>query len=215
MTRLIYVADPMCSWCYGFGPELSGLLDALPGTPVEIVVGGLRAYNMQVMDQALKTTLLSHWRHVEQASGLPFSEDGLARAGFIYDTEPACRAVVTARMPGLKLPPWAPLHVFHAIQRAFYAQGLDVTHADVLAKAASTALAEQGCQIGVAAFHAVWASEETKVTTRNDFAQAQRWGVSGFPTLLLARGEELNLVTAGYTSTAVMLGRIRPMLQQK
>jgi putative protein-disulfide isomerase len=213
MARLIYIADPMCSWCYGFGPELSGLLDALPGTAVEIVVGGLRAYNTQVMDQALKTTLLSHWRHVEQASGLPFSESGLARAGFIYDTEPACRAVVAARMLRLELSPSAPLNAFHAIQRAFYAQGLDVTRGDVLAEMASTAVAESGGQIDAAAFRAVWAAEETKAATRNDFAQAQRWGVSGFPTLILEREQALNLVTSGYTSTAVMLERIRPMLQ--
>ena len=25
--HLIYFADPMCSWCYGFGPELRKLLD--------------------------------------------------------------------------------------------------------------------------------------------------------------------------------------------
>ena len=24
--KLIYIADPMCSWCYGFGPELAKLL---------------------------------------------------------------------------------------------------------------------------------------------------------------------------------------------
>jgi len=213
MTRLIYIADPMCSWCYGFGPELSGLLDALPGMPVEIVVGGLRAYNKQVMDQALKATLLSHWRHVEQASGLPFSEGGLSRAGFIYDTEPACRAVVTARMPDLKLPPSAPLKVFHAIQRTFYAQGLDVTRGEILAEVASAAMADDGCPIDAAAFHAVWADEKTKAATRNDFAQTQRWGVSGFPTLILERGKELSLVASGYTPAAAMLGRVRPMLE--
>ena len=34
--RLIYFADPMCSWCYGFAPEMAEVLEAqgrLPGAP--------------------------------------------------------------------------------------------------------------------------------------------------------------------------------------
>jgi putative protein-disulfide isomerase len=26
--HLLYFADPLCSWCYGFGPELAKLLAA-------------------------------------------------------------------------------------------------------------------------------------------------------------------------------------------
>ena len=51
--NLIYVADPMCSWCYGFGKTLSDLQDA----PAEdeqfalmLVMGGLRPYTTQPMD---------------------------------------------------------------------------------------------------------------------------------------------------------------------
>ena len=54
MTHLIYIADPMCSWCYGFGPELTSLLDTLPDARLDIVLGGLRAYNTEVMDEAKK-----------------------------------------------------------------------------------------------------------------------------------------------------------------
>ena len=112
MAKLIYIADPMCSRCYGFGPELNTLLSGLPDTQLELIVGGLRAYNKEVMDEKLKATLLEHWKKVEQVSGLPFAPNGLSHAGFIYDTEPACRAVVAAGM----LAPDTALDVFHAIQ---------------------------------------------------------------------------------------------------
>ncbi|MEO8600474.1 MAG: DsbA family protein, partial [bacterium] len=141
MHHLIYIADPMCSWCYGFGPQLNALLDALPGAKLDIVTGGLRAYNTEVMDDAKKATILTHWKHVEQASGLPFSTVGIARPGFIYDTEPACRAVVTARILGDDLPSRSILDVFHAIQHAFYAEGRDVTSLQVLAEVGAAALA--------------------------------------------------------------------------
>ena len=36
---LVYFADPMCSWCYGFGPELDALLIGRPGLRVDLVMG--------------------------------------------------------------------------------------------------------------------------------------------------------------------------------
>ncbi|TXD88125.1 DsbA family protein, partial [Ralstonia pseudosolanacearum] len=39
--RLIYVADPMCSWCYGFGPQLADLRARLAdtlGAPVPVTL---------------------------------------------------------------------------------------------------------------------------------------------------------------------------------
>jgi putative protein-disulfide isomerase len=213
-TRLIYIADPMCSWCYGFGPELSGLLDAVPDMELEIVVGGLRAYNTQQMDDRLKATLLSHWRHVEQASGLPFSDAAISRAGFVYDTEPACRAVVAARLLAPAVPPPALLDVFHAIQRAFYAEGVDVTRGEALAEIASAVLTKHGFPIDAASFHAKWSEQASIAATRNDFIRTQRWGISGFPTVLIEQGKELMLVVSGYAKAAALLQRVQALTGQ-
>ena len=214
MHRLVYVADPMCSWCYGFGPELSAVFDEIPGIGLEIVVGGLRAYNTQPMDERLKTTLRSHWQHVEEASGLGFSDAAITRAGFVYDTEPACRAVVTARLLAPDLPPHAQLDVFHAIQRAFYAEGVDITQGSVLADVASAALTKQGVSIDAASFHAKWSDEAAIDATRNDFARTRQWGISGFPAVLLESGNVLSLVISGYAKTATLLERLRQLTAQ-
>lgn len=212
--RLIYVADPMCSWCYGFGPELSGVFEAMPGMDLEIVVGGLRAYNTRPMDESLKATLISHWRHVAEASGLPFSNAAIARAGFVYDTEPACRAVVATRLLTPDLAPHAQLDVFHAIQRAFYADGVDVTQGPALADIASAALTKQGVSIDAASFLAKWSDETCINETRSDFAKSQRWGISGFPTLLLESVKSLSHVVSGYAKTAALQERIGHLTAQ-
>ncbi len=217
MAKLIYIADPMCSWCYGFGPELSRLFETMPELELEIVVGGLRAYNTQEMEPQLKATLLSHWRHVEQASGLPFSDAAISRAGFIYDTEPACRAVVTARLLAPDLAPRAQLGVFHAIQRAFYADGIDVTGGEALAEVAAAALTTEGIPLNAAAFHAKWSDDASIAATRNDFIRTQRWGVSGFPTVLVEYQKELApvAVASGYTKTGTLLERIQELTAQE
>jgi len=93
--KLVYVGDPMCSWCYGFGKELAQLLARHPGLEFEIVLGGLRAGGTEVLDDAAKQFRLQHWARVEAASGLPFNREAFAaRQGFVYDTEPVCRAAL-------------------------------------------------------------------------------------------------------------------------
>ena len=223
MHHLIYIADPMCSWCYGFGPQLNALLDALPGAQLDIVTGGLRAYNTEVMDAAKKATILTHWKHVEQASGLPFSTAGIARPGFVYDTEPACRTVVAARILGDDLPARSILDVFHAIQHAFYAEGRDVTSLQVLAEVGAAALTDARDRAGLieppistidsTAFLDTLRAASTISETRQDFAQAQRWGIQGYPALVLEHDATLHLICSGYTKTAVLLERIAAIVQ--
>ena len=210
MTKLIYIADPMCSWCYGFGPELTTLREGVPELRFEVVLGGLRAYNKELMDEALSTTLLSHWKKVAETSGLPFSEEAMSHKDFIYDTEPACRAVVTARM----LAPEVALDVFQAIQHGFYADGLDTTKSDVLAKISVAVFNKAGIDINAEDFLATWSSEDAITTTNNDFLQTQRWGVTGFPTLVYERVGELYLVTSGFARTEVLVERLQTLVDQ-
>lgn len=208
MASLIYVADPLCSWCYGFGPQLKALLADLPDTPLDIVVGGLRAYNTEVMTAADKDNILSHWRRVQDATGLPFNYEALSRPGFIYDTEPACRAVVAAR----QLAPQANLEVFLAIQHAFYVEAMEVTDGAVLARVAASALQRCGSDVEPGAFQALWADEATIAATRDEFIQTQRWGISGFPTLVLEHDGQLDLVSSGFARTATLIERIQALI---
>lgn len=211
MPSLIYIADPMCSWCYGFGPELAALLEGLPGgMPIEIMVGGLRPYATKPMDPALKTSLLEHWHKVADQTGLPFNDDGLSREGFVYNTEPACRAVVAARM----LAPQLSMFVFHAIQRAFYAQGQDVTQGNVLAAIVTAALTEAGCPTDTETFLTVWNSDAAIAATRDDFLQAERWGITGFPTLVLERDGKLDLVTAGFVPMPKLINLLQEIVDR-
>ena len=198
MTSLLYIADPLCSWCYGFGPELSRLLERHPGTGLDLLMGGLRPYNTEPMSAAFKDMLRGHWRHVAEASGLPFSEAALEREGFVYDTEPACRAVVAAR----EAQPALAFGFFEAVQRAFYRDGRDATDEEVLAAIAGE------CGYDRDALLAGMRSEAARSLTRGDFAAAQKLGVSGFPTLAASVDDQLYLVTSGYVTGEVLEDRL-------
>lgn len=208
MTKLIYIADPMCSWCYGFGPELAALLDGMPDMPVEVVLGGLRPYTRTPMSEQQKAEIRHHWQTVGQRTGLPFAQGAMEREDFVYDTEPACRAVVSARI----LAPDTTLYVLHEIQRAFYALGEDVTNARVLADVCAAAMTSAGVPTDASTFLATWASEEAIRATNEDFLQAQRWGITGFPTLVLERDGQLDLVTSGYVPMPTLIELLQALV---
>jgi len=196
--HLIYIADPMCSWCYGFGPELAKLIARHPDAAVDVVMGGLRPFNTKPTTQEFREMLRGHWHHVATASGLPFSQAALERPGFVYDTEPACRAVVTAR----SLDPGKTLAYLKAVQAAFYRDGRDVTRGDELADIAGE------CGFERDTFRMQLDSEGMRGRTREDFARTQSLGVGGFPTLGVLHGNQVYLVTSGYVTDDVLEYRL-------
>nr|WP_038493434.1 DsbA family protein [Janthinobacterium agaricidamnosum] len=196
--KLVYVGDPMCSWCYGFGKELTALMQQHPELPLQIIVGGVRAGAKDVLDDSGKQFRLGHWARVEENSGLPFNRAAfMALENFVYDTEPVCRAVVTTR----KLVPQADLlAVFRALQQGFYVDGRDTTDGRVLADIAAAALNAAGYAIDAGLFHATWETPEVIAETHADFSRARAIGVRSFPALLLDTGKEFIPVSPGYAS---------------
>lgn len=42
-SHLLYIADPMCSWCWGFSPIIEKVRDHFgEALPMELLMGGLR-----------------------------------------------------------------------------------------------------------------------------------------------------------------------------
>jgi putative protein-disulfide isomerase len=189
--HLIYFADPMCSWCYGFSPVIDQIRQAYGrALPIRVVMGGLRPGTDTPMTEDAKRQVVGHWSHVHEASGLPFDPAVLDREGFIYDTDPAARAVVVVRREGQELA----ARYLAAAQRAFYAENREVTSGEVLAD-----LAEE-FGLDRVAFLDAWNSEEAKQETWRDYAVSQRAGVTGFPTLVGGPNEQgvYGVVTRGY-----------------
>ena len=200
--HLIYFSDPMCSWCYGFSSVIEDVVRAYGAAlPVRVVMGGLRPGTTAPMKPEARREIAGHWSHVHEASGLPFDPAVLEREGFVYDTDPAARAVVIARRESQDLA----LRFLGATQRGFYAENRDVTSADTLGDIASDFGLDRS------AFLEAWASEEAKTETWSDYALSQRAGVTGFPTLVGGPNEHgvYGVVTRGYAPSEQVLGVIK------
>jgi putative protein-disulfide isomerase len=190
--RFVYFADPMCSWCYGFSPVISALAERFEGRMgVQVVAGGLRAGNTVAMRAEDKAYIREAWTRVGAASGQPFDFSFFDRETFVYDTEPACRAVVTARrlLPRLALP------FMSRISQAFYAENRDMTSAEEIASVAEEAGFDRD------EFADAFLAADTRNETFRDFLAAQELGIHGFPTLIAGNEEKgYALVTNGYRS---------------
>lgn len=200
---LIYVGDPMCSWCYGFGNEIAEVISKLGNeVELEIVMGGLRPYNTQTMSD-LKEFLTEHWHDVNKASQQPFKYE-ILDTELLYDTEPACRAVLVAR----ELQANSAMLYFHKVQTAFYAENknphLTSTYADIAQK--------MGMDRDI--FIKKFESEQYKKLIKEDFLKASQLGVRSFPTVLLKYKGEQHIVAAGYAKAEKVLKAIREIISE-
>lgn len=200
---LLYFADPMCSWCWGFAPVITAIAGRYHhALPVHCVVGGLRAGNTVPTDPAFREEILHHWRTVRAQTGQSFSFEGALPDGFIYDTEPACRAVVTM----MALNESGTLNYLHDLQRAFYVEQRDVTRADVL-----VTIAESG-HVAVGAFRAAFDSDAVRERTEAHFRLTRQFGVRGFPTIIVLNTSGAELLTSGYAPLEVLARRLERLL---
>ncbi|HQT61095.1 MAG TPA: DsbA family protein [Acidiphilium sp.] len=200
---LVYFIDPMCAWCWGFAPVIDAIRARYSRRlGIRIVVGGLLPGMRVPMDAAAKSLTSAHWERVRKASGQSFDDAFFDRSAFVYDTEPACRAIVAARRRSAE----DALTLLASIQRSFYLCNEDVTDPVVLAGIA----ARQGFRME--SFREMLCSDELGVETRQDFALTQKSGIAGVPTLVAARGRDRRyvVVTEGFRPAK----RIIPMLDR-
>ena len=186
---LFYFADPMCSWCWGFSPVIESIKQNFANDlKIALVLGGLRPGSTEPMEDTSHEEILHHWHEVHKRTGQAFKLDGAMPAGFIYDTEPPSRAVVTMG----ELNAESVLPYFKSIQAAFYSEGRDVTQPEILSELAGA------FDVKSSAFNAKFAEEEIKLKTLAHFQRARQFGVRGFPTLVLQDVKGYSLLSHGY-----------------
>jgi len=186
---LWYFADPMCSWCWGFAPVIAEIKHRFADRlRISLNLGGLRPGTTTPIGEQLREEILQHWREVHQLTGQPFRFENALPEGFIYDTEPASRAVLTMG----RLQPENTLAYVAAIQAAFYTEGRDVTRAEVLGDLARAFV------VDTAEFDTLFGSDILRAQTWEHFKRSRQAGVQGFPTLIWQRGKQIDTLCTGY-----------------
>ncbi len=188
---LWYFADPMCSWCWGFSPVINQIKkDYHNKLQIALNLGGLRPGTTEAITDELRQEILHHWHEVHKLSAQEFNFEKAMPEGFVYDTEPASRALVAFG----KINTENTLALFHDIQYAFYVEQRDVTQQNVLANLVSK------FNINEPDFLEEFLSPETKEQTQQHFKNTRQAGVLGFPTLVFQHEKQHLFLSRGFAT---------------
>ena len=204
-TEIIYVGDPMCSWCWGISPELIKLRDHYRTNQVafRVLVGGLRPGGGDPWDDRMKDFLKHHWEQVNARSGQQFGYRLFELKEFNYDTEPSCRAVVAAR-PLVKD---REMEFFEAIQCKFYVDSQDPNEPSFYAGICDE------FDINYSDFLNRFESNDVRRETTEEFNLNRSWGVRGYPSVILLHKDTLYQIANGYSTFEEMQNNIEKVTQ--
>lgn len=194
--RVIFVTDPLCSWCWAMLPEILDVRSQLTGwVEFDLLMGGLQVGNQRPPAAEDVKMLQELWHKVAQSTGQKFVGRLPADPAFIYHSEMACRAVEGMRLLQ-KQSPWG---FFERLQEAFYLQARNINSVDEL-----SALAEP-FGIKPADFCSMLQSNEVIENTRRAFASAKKLGALALPVVLLDTGEGPKLISGGYVTAEFLV----------
>jgi len=193
VTEIIFVIDPMCSWCWGFHPIIEELRKRYSDTyNFSLVVGGLRTKGQMPWNEESKHYLAQNWNAVTQKTQQAFNFSLLNKKYFDYDTYPACRAIVTVREL------WGEESVFEyleKIQKAFYVKGEDTTSLKTLVKYVDDK----------EKFLEFYKSDRCELLMHHDFSKARSMGANSFPSVIKIDKEGHMICLKGYRTLTEIL----------
>jgi len=184
-AELLYVADPMCSWCWGFHRVLSAIEARLPETvQVRLVLGGLAKDSDEPMDDRTREYVQRAWDEVEARTGATFNREFWTACAPRRSTWRSCRAVLAAGDLGRPM--------FDAIQRAYYSEARNPSDRDTLIELADR------LDLDVEGFALALDAPGTQAELEEHFALRDRLGARSFPTLVLRRGGRTETLVRGW-----------------
>lgn len=189
-NELFYVADPMCSWCWGFASILETVRAETAGTAsLRYVMGGLAPDSDDPMPDATRAMVKNAWVQVERTTGATFNHDFWERNAPRRSTYPSCRAVLSAE----RLEAGSTPRMFAAIQRAYYVEARNPSDLDVLVVAARSIGMDEG------PFREAMESEAVEGDLRRDLALKSTLGATGFPSLIARSGSKTHAISLGWS----------------
>ena len=190
---LHYFQDTLCGWCYGFGPTIMRIAEEW-SEHLEVVVysgGMITGDNTRALSE-MADFIREARQRVEETTGVTFGDSFLhgllTRQDIVLDSEPPSRALETMRA----LRPELTLEFSHRLQRALYADGLDLNNEDTYRKLAS--------EVGIESdeFVELMNSSEIHDALADEFEYVGSLGIGGFPTLLLEIEDNVHMLSNGY-----------------
>lgn len=202
---LIYVTNPMCPWCYGFTPVVRRLRALWHGRlQVQVLMGDMYAYATEPLKLEERNSLALSWHRIQENTFQPFDYRFFMQRDYVYNTEPACRALLCVRL----LRPVLLLEVLRAFHSAFFADGFDLRDTAVLVRIVGL------FGINENLFLALFESEEIMQQMEDEFNYVERLGATTFPSVLVQREQGVEKIAHGYIPLDELEQRLLQVLER-
>lgn len=188
--KLLYITDPMCSWCWGFSEVFKKVRAKYESVyDIEIILGGLRLGGGDPWNQKTKSYLDNVWNVVSKRTGQEISHNLLNRPHFNYDTEPPSRATIIVRA----MEPDKVWEFFERVQKKFYQDNQDPGEIEFYREICGD------LQIDFDEFTTKFNHTYYRQLVLENHQTSAMLGVRGFPTLLLIKSDNsINGIAAGF-----------------
>ncbi|MDV6237327.1 DsbA family protein [Leptospira ellisii] len=189
---ILYAADPLCPWCYGFYPVFRKILESYSDRiRFSLILGGLRfGETAEPFTPELSKILKYEWRDAEAVTKQPFVPEILNRTDILYNSLNACKAIIAVQ----KISPEIVFEYLGEVSKTFFYENRNPTEYETFLNAAR--------KLGVDPdrFRKTFEDEDTESETWTDFYYGFSAGVSAFPTFIFSDGVESGVLIRGYHS---------------
>ncbi|MEL0631533.1 DsbA family protein [Pseudoalteromonas carrageenovora] len=205
-SKLIYVHDPMCSWCWGFAPNWLKLKSELENNfkdilTIEYKVGGLAPDSQAPMPQNMQDMLQNTWRKIAAQLGTQFNYAFWQECQPRRSTYPACRAALIARKANKEA------DMVAAIQHAYYLNAQNPSDENTLIELA------QHIGLDKADFASSLQSHQVNDELNKELAYAHSLPIQGFPSLVLISNNNAFPIAINYTDWQQSFSQISAFLK--
>jgi putative protein-disulfide isomerase len=215
--KLIYIYDALCGWCYGFAPAMRDFYQNHKNDfeTSDVVSGGMitgeRIGTIGEVAPYIKTA----YKDVENRTGVKFGEtflkDILEEGSAIFTSIPPSIALSVFKKEAQNNPQLAGeknekiLHFAEDLQSLIYFDGIVPKDYSKYGE-----LAEK-YDLDKTDFVEKMNNPEYEKLAQQDFQLSQDFGVNGFPTVVIQKGEEFYLFARGFVDLAEMEKRFEAM----
>ncbi|SIS89822.1 DsbA family protein [Neptunomonas antarctica] len=203
--QLLYIMDPMCSWCWAFSPTLQTIEQTFPDLPIQYVVGGLAPDTDDLMPQEQQDMIRSIWQQIEARTETVFNYDFWTLCSPRRSTWRACRAILVAE----QLKPGSAGVMAKAIQQAYYLVAKNPSDRETLIALAET------LNINTTEFSALLDAPSTQQQFDDNLMLSRQLDVSGFPALRLLNQDKAIRISDGYSGPDAIIERLHAAIAKQ
>lgn len=190
---IFYVYDALCGWCYGFTPVIREFQNRhAEDFNFRVLSGGMVTGERVGPISEVAGYIKEAYHDVENLTGVKFGEEFLQKlrneSREIFTSVPAAMAMALFRIQQ----PDSEVEFASRMQNAIYYQGLPPADWHTY----GTCAADFG--LNAAEFTEKLQNEKLLKIVEQEFQIVSHWGVKGFPSVILQKGEQAYVVTRGY-----------------